>query len=79
MQMDKLHIIKNGKTKIAHLLHSLGVDIYVRLLLNNIDTDSFENIVIHGTKDTTSFWIKNKKNLKKYKISILEKYQYLMI
>jgi hypothetical protein len=48
-----------AKTKIAHLLHSLGgVDIYVRLLLNNIDTDSFENIVIHGTKDTTFFWIK---------------------
>jgi hypothetical protein len=40
-----------------HLLHSLGgVDIYVRLLLNNIDTDSFENIVIHGTKDTVLFF-----------------------
>ncbi|SDW11329.1 glycosyltransferase [Flavobacterium degerlachei] len=61
-----------AKTKIAHLLHSLGgVDIYVRLLLNNIDTDSFENIVIHGTKDTAvPFLDKNKKNLKEYKISI---------
>jgi hypothetical protein len=52
-----------AKTKIAHLLHSLGgVDIYVRLLLNNIDTDSFENIVIHGTKDNRVLLDKNKKN-----------------
>jgi glycosyltransferase involved in cell wall biosynthesis len=61
-----------AKTKIAHVLHSLGgVDVYVRLLLNNIDTDSFENVVIHGTKDTTvPFLGKNKKNIKEYKISI---------
>jgi len=61
-----------AKTKIAHLLHSLGgVDVYVRLLLNNIDADSFENIVIHGTKDTAvPFLDKNKKNVKQYKISI---------
>jgi hypothetical protein len=26
-----------------------------------------------------AFWVKNKKNIKEYKISILEKYQYLMI
>ncbi|MGO4817156.1 glycosyltransferase [Flavobacterium sp. W22_SRS_FP1] len=61
-----------AKIKIAHLLHSLGgVDVYLRLLLNNIDTDSFENIVIHGTKDTNvPFLDKNKKNVKEYKISV---------
>jgi glycosyltransferase involved in cell wall biosynthesis len=61
-----------AKTKIAHLLHSLGgVDVYLRLLLNNIDTDSFENVVIHGTKDTAvPFLDKNKKNVKEYKISV---------
>jgi glycosyltransferase involved in cell wall biosynthesis len=60
------------KTKIAHLLHSLGgVDVYVRLVLDNIDIDSFENIVIHGTKDTyVPFLDKSKKNVKEYKISI---------
>jgi glycosyltransferase involved in cell wall biosynthesis len=66
------HIIKMAKTKIVHLLHSLGgVDVYLRLLLNNIDTDSFENIVIHGTKDTpVTFLDKDKKNVQEYKISI---------
>jgi glycosyltransferase involved in cell wall biosynthesis len=60
------------KTKIAHLLHSLGgVDIYLRLVLNNIDTDSFENIVIHGSKDTNVLFLdKEKDNVKEYKVSI---------
>lgn len=60
------------KIKIAHLLHSLGgVDIYLRLVLNNIDTDAFENIVIHGTKDTNVLFLdKEKNNVKEYKVSI---------
>jgi glycosyltransferase involved in cell wall biosynthesis len=63
---------KMKKLKIAHLLHSLGgVDVYLRLVLDNIDTESFENIVIHGTKDTdVPFLDKGKKNVKEYKISI---------
>jgi glycosyltransferase involved in cell wall biosynthesis len=61
-----------AKIKIAHLLHSLGgVDVYLRLVLSNIDTNSFENILIHGTKDTAApFLDKNKKNVTEYKISI---------
>ncbi|EIA09985.1 exopolysaccharide biosynthesis protein [Flavobacterium frigoris PS1] len=36
-----------------------------------MDTDSFENIVIHGTKDTAvTFLDKNRENVKEYKISI---------
>jgi glycosyltransferase involved in cell wall biosynthesis len=67
-----LDIIKMAKIKIAHLLHSLGgVDVYLRLVLSNIDTNSFENILIHGTKDTAApFLDKNKKNVTEYKISI---------
>jgi glycosyltransferase involved in cell wall biosynthesis len=44
---------KPKKTKIAHILHSVGgVDVSLRLILENIDTNRFENIVIHGIEDT---------------------------
>ena len=40
-------------TKIAHILHSVGgVDVYMRLLLNNINENEFETIIIHGQNDT---------------------------
>ncbi len=42
-----------SKKKIAQILHSVGgVDVYIRLLLNNIDNTKFCNIVIHGSDDT---------------------------
>lgn len=41
-----------SKLKIAHVLHCVGgVDIYLRLITNNISQDKFETIVIHGKKD----------------------------
>jgi glycosyltransferase involved in cell wall biosynthesis len=61
-----------AKKKIVHLLHSIGgVDVYLRLVLENMNTDSFENIVIHGTKDTEKpFFDKNGNTIKEYKVSI---------
>lgn len=61
-----------AKLKIVHLLHSIGgVDVYLRLVLENLNTDLFENIVIHGTKDTIKpFLDKNGNKVKEYKVSI---------
>lgn len=52
------------KVKIAHILHSVGgVDVSLRLILQNIDNEKFENIVIHGTKDSKADF-KDNSNLK---------------
>lgn len=61
-----------AKKKIVHLLHSIGgVDVYLRLVLENVNGDSLENIVIHGTKDTEKpFFDKNGSKVKEYKVSI---------
>jgi glycosyltransferase involved in cell wall biosynthesis len=60
------------KIKIIHILHSVGgVDVSLRLIVENTDTDRFQNIVIHGLNDTNSDFIdKNGNKLKDYKISI---------
>jgi len=52
------------KIKIAHILHSVGgVDVSLRLILENIDINKFDNIVIHGTNDSEIAYtdIKNNK------------------
>ena len=61
-----------AKLKIVHLLHSIGgVDVYLRLVLENMNTDLFENLVIHGTEDTIKlFFDKNGNKVKEYKVSI---------
>lgn len=53
-------------------MHSVGgVDVSLRLIVENTDTDRFQNIVIHGLNDTNSDFIDKKGNkLKDYKISI---------
>ena len=60
------------KKKIVHLLHAIGgVDVYLRLVLENMNTNSFENIVIHGTTDTNKpFFDKNGNKVKEYIVSI---------
>ena len=60
------------KKKIVHLLHAIGgVDVYLRLVLENMNTNSFENIVIHGTKDTNKpFFDKNGNKVKEYIVAI---------
>ena len=61
------------KTKIVHILNSVGgVDISLRLILKNIDSKKFENIVIHGKSDT-SITFENKENdkIKSFKLNIV--------
>ena len=42
-----------SKIKIAHIAHSLGgVDVNIRLIVNNIDDNTFVNEIIHGENDT---------------------------
>ena len=61
------------KLKIAHILHSVGgVDVSLRLILENIDNDKFENIVVHGHDDTKSPYVdKDKREVKDFKNSIV--------
>lgn len=61
------------KTKIAHILNSVGgVDVSLRLILKNINSDKFENIVIHGKNDT-SIAFENKKGdtIESFKLNIV--------
>jgi glycosyltransferase involved in cell wall biosynthesis len=60
------------KVKIAHILNSVGgVDVSLRLILKNIDSEKFENIVIHGKKDTSkAFENKVGDIVKSYKLNI---------
>lgn len=60
------------KIKIAHILHSVGgVDVSLRLILENINTEKFENIIIHGYDDTTvPFEDKNKNKNSSFKTTI---------
>jgi len=60
------------KLKIAHILHSVGgVDVYLRLTLKNIDSEKFENIIIHGVKDINKkFTDQNGTTVKSFMTSI---------
>lgn len=61
-----------NKTKVAHILHSVGgVDVSLRLILENINPSSFENIVIHGLDDTKKKF-KDSKNetITEYKLTL---------
>lgn len=41
------------KIKVLHLLHSVGgVDVSLRLIVENIDTNKVDTVVVHGLKDT---------------------------
>jgi glycosyltransferase involved in cell wall biosynthesis len=61
------------KIKIAHIAHSVGgVDVYVRLILDNIDNAKFSSIVIHGYNDTNkAFFDTDKANGRSYCSSIV--------
>ncbi len=63
------------KIKIAHILHSVGgVDVSLRLILENSNPQQFENIVIHGIVDTKdAFYDKNKALVTEYKLPIFRK------
>lgn len=60
------------KNKIIHVLHSVGgVDVSLRLILENIDNSKFESIVIHGMDDTEMpFYDSDNQQIKEYKVPI---------
>ncbi len=62
-----------NKIKIGHVLNSIGgVDVSLRLILENIDDKVFDNFVIHGQKDTSNVYLNRSVNpIKDYKIPIL--------
>ncbi|WP_298314726.1 glycosyltransferase [uncultured Aquimarina sp.] len=62
-----------NKIKVGHVLNSIGgVDVSLRLILENIDDELFDNFVIHGNQDTSKVYL-NKKGIpiKEYKLPIL--------
>lgn len=60
-----------SKIKIVHILHSIGgVDTSLRVILENIDSSTIENIIVHGKKDNQDFFDKSNKRLKDYKLPI---------
>ena len=63
------------KIKVAHILHCVGgVDVYLRLILENTNPELIENIVIHGINDTSrQFYDQNNKDVIHYKTSIFRK------
>jgi len=53
--------MEKSKVRIAHVLHSVGgVDVSVRLIVNNLNSDLFENTIIHGKHDTHEPFLNNK-------------------
>jgi len=63
------------KIKIIQVLHSVGgVDVWLRLMLRNIDSDNFEIVIVHGIEDTNKEYFDSKGNsIKEYKVPILRK------
>ena len=61
-----------NRIKIIHILNSVGgVDVSLRLILENIDSHKFESIVIHGEDDTKSPYFDNLGyTIKDYKLPI---------
>lgn len=59
------------KIKVAHILHSVGgVDVYLRLVTENISTDTVENIILHQNEDKKGYFAKDKSVVKEYKLPI---------
>lgn len=53
--------MEKSKVRITHVLHSVGgVDVSVRLIVNNLNSDLFENTIIHGKHDTHEPFLNNK-------------------
>ena len=61
-----------NRIKVAHILHSVGgVDVSLRLILENIDSVKFENIVVHGINDTKEKYTNKLNNkVKEYTLPI---------
>jgi len=61
------------KVKIIQVLHCVGgVDVWLRLMLSNIDSDNYENVIVHGIEDTNkAFFDSTGNSIKEYKVPIL--------
>lgn len=62
-----------NRIKVAHILHSVGgVDVYLRLVTENIDSNRFENIIIHqeSDEDKKKYYDINNQQLVEYKLPI---------
>ncbi len=62
----------SSRTKVMHVLHAVGgVDVYLRLLSQAIDNESFELVVVHGVTDTEKPYKDKVQNpIKEYTIDI---------
>ncbi|UGU17988.1 glycosyltransferase [Sinomicrobium kalidii] len=62
----------NKKIKIAHVLHAVGgVDVYLKLVTENIDPDRFENVIVYQQDGSKKKYVdRNGKSLKEYKIPV---------
>ncbi len=67
------------KIKITHILHSVGgVDVSLRQILHNLDTENFENIVIHGDSDTENEFVdKNSVSIVQYRLPIYREISFI--
>lgn len=61
------------RIKVVHILHAVGgVDVSLRLIISNIDSEKFESVVIHGNDDSTEPFLDDKNiAVKSYETSIL--------
>ncbi len=61
------------KVKVIQLLNCVGgLEVWLRLTINNINSDKIENIIIHGHEDTNNeFFDKKGRRIKEYKTTIL--------
>ncbi len=60
------------RIKIAHILHCVGgVEVSLRLIIKNTNPDKFENIIVHGLKDTEQpFYDSKNTEIKSYRTPI---------
>ena len=65
--------MEKSKLRIAHVLHSVGgVDVSVRLIVKNSNSDLFEHTIIHGKQDTNTPFLNDKGNaVAEYKTNII--------
>jgi len=65
--------MEKPKHRIAHVLHSVGgVDVSVRLIVKNSNSDLFEHTIIHGKFDTNEPFLNDKGNtVAEYRTNII--------
>ncbi|MDH7446379.1 glycosyltransferase [Aquimarina sp. 2201CG14-23] len=62
-----------NRIKVGHVLNSIGgVDVSLRLILENVNTEKFDHFVIHGQADTSKLYLdKDSNQIREYKLPIL--------